>query len=281
MEIAGRTIAVCDWSLGGGSVVETVQRVKALGLEHVHLALSPLVKHDGLARGEAIAQWKASELHFTAGMIAFDREDYTSIESIRRTGGLAPDAEWAGRRHWIELCLGVAHELGLTMISTHIGFVPAARQPAYSVMVSRVREVAELFSLHQICLLMETGQEGAGELLEFIKDVARSNVGVNFDPANMILYGAGDPAEAVRTLGHHILHVHIKDAVESPQPKIQWGREVPFGMGQVDPDRLSQSLAEIGYKNALAIEREGGQNRIEEVRYAIERLEQSFSRGGR
>ena len=276
MEIAGQTIAVCDWSIRGRSVVETVQCVKALGLEHVHLALSPLVKHDHLACDEAITQWKASGLQFTAGMIGFDREDYTSIESIRRTGGLAPDAEWAGRRHWIELCLGIAHKLGMTMISTHIGFVPAVHQQAYSVMVGRVQEVAELFWRQQICLLMETGQERAGELLEFIKDVARPNVGVNFDPANMILYGAGDPAEAVRTLGHHILHVHVKDAMGSPQPGIQWGREVPFGMGQVDPKRFIRSLAGIGYKNSFAIEREGGHNRAEEVGYAIRRLEQAF-----
>lgn len=93
MRIAGRTIAVCDWSLRGRSAAQTIQQVKALGLAHVHLALAPLARQEGAAAGEAITQWKASGLEFTAGMIGFDGEDYTSIASIRRTGGFASDAE--------------------------------------------------------------------------------------------------------------------------------------------------------------------------------------------
>lgn len=278
MEIAGRTIAVCDWSLRGRSVAQTVQQVEALGLKHVHLALSPLVRDEGLRGRDAIAEWKASGLGFTAGMIGFEGEDYTSIASIRRTGGFAPDAEWGGRRHWIELCLRVACELGIRMISSHIGFVPRNTERGYSAMVGRVRDVADLFAERQCDLLMETGQEPASELLHFIGDVGRPNIAVNFDPANMILYGAGDPLEAIRMLGQHIRHVHIKDAIPSEHPAVEWGREVPFGAGQAQANRLVESLSVLEYKNALAIEREGGDNRTEDVRSAIRCLEQAFCR---
>ena len=44
---------------------------------------------------------------------------------------------------------------------------------------------------------LETGQETADGLLQFIADVGRDNLFVNFDPANMILYGTGEPIEAL------------------------------------------------------------------------------------
>ena len=80
---------------------------------------------------------------------------------------------------------------------------------------------------------METGQETASELLQFLNDLPVRNVGVNFDPANMILYGSGDPIEAIETLDRHIRHVHIKDAVASENPGMDWGRTTPVGAGEV------------------------------------------------
>lgn len=160
------------------------------------------------------------------------------------------------------------------MISTHLGFVPGSSEEGYSVMVQRVREVADLFADRH--LLMETGQERAGELLQFMTDVGRANIGVNFDPANMILYGAGDPFEAIRILASHIRHVHIKDAIGSERPGVEWGQEVRFGTGQADAQRLVEALSAVGYRNVLAIEREAGDNRTEDVRFAIGKLEHAF-----
>lgn len=162
------------------------------------------------------------------------------------------------------------------MISTHIGFVPGSSEEGYPATVERVREVADLFAERQCDLLMETGQERARELLQFMSDVGRPNIAVNFDPANMILYGAGDPFDAVGILGRHIRHVHIKDAIGSERPGVEWGQEVPFGTGQVDAQRLAESLSAVGYKNVLAIERETGDNRTGDVRFAIVLLEQAF-----
>src|SRR6185437_4044262 len=132
----------------------------------------------------------------------------------------------------------LAQELGIRLVSTHVGFVPHAKDPAYAGIRDRVREVASDFAGFGVDLLMETGQERADELLEFLNDLAAPNVGINFDPANMILYGAGDPIAAIRTLGRHIRHVHAKDAIGSAKPGQEWGQEMAFGKGQVNPSEF-------------------------------------------
>ena len=106
---------------------------------------------------------------------------------------------------------------------------------------------------------METGQETAPELLQFLNDLRCQNVKVNFDPANMILYGAGDPIEAIASLGRHIGHVHVKDATLSDAARARRGAtEVPFGTGQVPPKEFLRALDDVGYTGPLAIEREAG-----------------------
>ncbi|MEZ0265016.1 MAG: sugar phosphate isomerase/epimerase family protein, partial [Phycisphaerae bacterium] len=142
----------------------------------------------------------------------------------------------------------------------------------YAAIVARTREVADLFARDGMGLNLETGQEPAGELLAFLNEVARPTVGINFDPANMILYGAGDPIAAIRTLGPHIKSVHVKDGTASSNPGVEWGAEVPFGTGQVGADRFILALHDVGYRGPLCIEREAGTQRLTDVKYAVETL---------
>ena len=85
----------------------------------------------------------------------------------------------------------------------------------------------------------------------------------------MILYGAGNPVDAVRVLGRHVAHVHIKDAVASAQPGVNWGSEVAFGKGQVNAQAFLETLEFGGYKGPLVIEREAGMHRLDDVQHAI------------
>jgi sugar phosphate isomerase/epimerase len=210
-------------------------------------------------------------------MIAFPGEDYSSIAAIRRTGGYVPDDQWALRKRMSEQAAVLGSELGLKAITTHVGFIPRKGEPGYDKMLNRVREIARDFGSHGIELGMETGQESAGELLEFLEDLNTPNVFVNFDSANMILYGAGDPIDAIRTLGGHIRHVHAKDGTASQQPGEAWGEEVPFGTGEVGPQRFLKALDRIGYRGPLAIEREAGAQRVADVRAAIDSLKGAAS----
>jgi sugar phosphate isomerase/epimerase len=96
-------------------------------------------------------------------------------------------------------------------------------------------------------------------------------MGVNFDPANMILYDKGDPIEAVRVLAPWIKHVHIKDAIRTKTPG-QWGAEVPWGDGQVNSGAFLKVLRKVGFAGVLAIEREAGDDRVGDIKLAVERL---------
>jgi L-ribulose-5-phosphate 3-epimerase len=272
MNLHGHDIAVCSWSLQPDGIAHLVELTKQLGLGHVQLALGPLVMLDDKRKYQELGHLKRSGLTITAGMINFPGEDYSSIDAIRRTGGYVPDEEWPVRKRLSVQAAQLAAELVVRKISTHIGFVPAEGDPAYDAIKSRVRQVAEVFKSHDIDLLLETGQEGAEELLAFLHDVQAPNVFINFDPANMILYGLGDPIPAMHTLAPFIRHVHVKDATPSANPRTDWGEEVPFGEGQVGPSRFLAELKSIHYDGPLAIEREAGNDRVGDVRKAVDAL---------
>lgn len=272
MNLHGHDIGVCTWSLQPENAAQLVEQVKQLGLTHAQLALWPIVGLDDKRKYLELGHLKKSGLTFTAAAMGFPGEDYSTIDSIRRTGGYAPDDQWNVRKSLSAQAAQVAVELNIRKISTHIGFVPPEGEPGYDAIKNRVRHVAEVFKSHDIDLLLETGQERADELLAFLHDVQSPNVFINFDPANMILYGLGDPIDAIGTLGPLIRHVHVKDATASAKPGVDWGEEVPFGTGQVGPKRFLDALKAVHYTGPLAIEREAGNNRLGDVRTAIEAL---------
>jgi len=272
MNIAGHDIGVCSWSLAPKNTQDLISRVKELGLEHVQLALGALAQMDDKQKHQELGLLGKSGLTFTAGMIGFPGEDYTTIGTIKKTGGYVNEKEYPVRRALTKAAGQVAVDLGIKLVSAHIGFVPPSSDPNYDKMVTRIGEIAGDFKSLGLTLGMETGQETAPELLQFLNDLAVTNVKVNFDPANMILYGAGDPIEAIGILGRHIGHVHVKDATMSATPGVAWGAEVPFGTGQVPPKEFLRALKDAGYTGPLVIEREAGEKRMEDVRFAIETL---------
>jgi len=272
MQVRGHDIGVCSWSLHPRDMTELISRVKLCGLEHIQLGLASLLDRDEPSRAADIEQLMGSGLKLTATMIGFPGEDYSSIATIRRTGGFAPDEMFNARRDLTVRAAKLTQQLGVKLLTFHVGFVPPSSDPAYPVMVDRVSSVANAVAADGVTLLMETGQESASELLQFLNDLNCRNVGVNYDPANMILYGAGDPIDAIKILNRHIQHVHAKDAVASEQPRMQWGKEVPVGMGDVIPFEFLDALDLAGYTGPLSIEREAGPDRIAAVRSAIDAL---------
>ncbi|MDB5330761.1 MAG: hypothetical protein JWP03_1912 [Phycisphaerales bacterium] len=272
MNIQGHDIAVCSWSLQTKGMEELVTKVKELGLGHVQLALGELVQFDAGRRKDELEHLRRSGIALTGGMMAFAGEDYSSIERIRQTGGFVPDTEWPLRKKLTIEGAKLAKELGIRTITSHVGFVPPPGDSNYRAIVSRIRELASAMAKQGVDLLMETGQEPAGELLHFLGDVDSPNVHINFDPANMILYGAGDPINAIQILARHIRHVHVKDGTPSAKPGVEWGEEVSFGTGRVGPRQFIQALKQAGYTGPLAIEREAGTSRMADVRAAVEAL---------
>lgn len=265
-------LAVCSWSLQPGSPQQLVERVRDCDLSVIQLHLDPL-RSGGWSEQDLVARLSDAGIRIASGMMTTQGEDYSTLESIRETGGLRPDATWQTNLEAAEQNAELARRLGVSLVTLHAGFIPHDRDdPEYASIVERIRIVADVFAAHGIQLGLETGQETAASLLDALADIDRDSVGVNFDPANMILYAMGDPVEALARLAPHILQIHIKDAIATDTPG-QWGTEVPAGTGQVDWPAFFAVIRDRLPEIALVIEREAGDQRIEDIRTAASLIE--------
>lgn len=215
-----------------------------------------------------------SGVTITVVFCGFEGESYADIPAVQRTVGYVPEATRLARLDKTRQISDFARAMGVDYVAAHIGFVPEEPDnPTYGQMVEAVREVCDYCKGNGQCFSLETGQETAETLLEFIKDVDRDNLRVNFDPANMILYGSGEPIAALKLVGKYVTSVHCKDGTW-PTEKDQLGHETPLGEGDVGIPKLIATLKEIGYKGPLTIEREiTGEQQIADMIVAKEYLE--------
>lgn len=265
-------LAVCSWSLQPASPKQLIQQMQEIGLRRVQLALDP-IRENPAVWGQCAKEFAAAGLTLVSGMFGCVGEDYTTMDSIRRTGGIVPDATWPENWENIQRTAELAQQMDLKLVTFHAGFLPhEERDPAYEALMHRLRLVADVFAAKGIDLALETGQERADTLRQFLEKLGRGNVGVNFDPANMILYDKGNPLEALETLGSWLKQCHIKDANKTRQPGT-WGDEVVVGTGEVNWREFFQTLAKLKYKGWLCIEREAGQQRVQDIRSARQYVE--------
>lgn len=255
-------VGICTWSLKN-DLDSILQVLKVSELTHLHLDVSAA---DAFA--EAIQE---NKLTISSTMIAFPQEDYSTMDRIKATGGIMPDDCWEKNRRLALDAIGKTADMGVPFLSTHAGFIDHNDKAGYAKFMERLRELADCAQNNGILLILETGQETAVDLRSCLEELDHPAVGVNFDPANMILYGKGDPIEALQVLAPWIRHVHIKDATASEVPG-EWGAEVPWGEGDVDTGAFLNKLEEIGFDGALAIEREAGDSRSEDIQLAAQRL---------
>jgi sugar phosphate isomerase/epimerase len=237
----------------------------------VQLALDPLRtgRWDVLETVDALG---SSGVRVLSGMMEMEAEDYSTLESIARTGGVRPDATWDANMRAARQNAELAARLGVGLVTFHAGFIPHdAGDPERARVTARVREVVDVFADHGVEVAFETGQESAQTLVEFLRELERPRAGVNFDPANMLLYGMGDPIDSVHRLMSRVRQVHVKDAVPAPTPGM-WGQETPAGEGSVDWTtflRIVHQAAGLAARPInLLVEREGGESRVEDVRKA-------------
>jgi L-ribulose-5-phosphate 3-epimerase len=246
--------------------------MQTIGLHQLQCALDPL-RAEPATWGQLSECCAAAGLTIVSGMFGTVGEDYSTLESIRRTGGLVPDETWNENWRNIQATASLARNMGLTLITFHAGFLPHdPRDPSFAKLLKRIRQVAQLFADQGITLAFETGQEMAATLRAFLETLNCPNVGVNFDPANMILYDQGDPIAALRVLAPWIKQCHIKDAIRTRQPG-RWGEEVAVGTGEVNWKAFIQALREIGFHGYLAIEREAGNQRVADICTARKHIE--------
>ena len=269
-------IGVCSWSYQR-PLREVADEMAKIGVKGIDLALTPFVAPDGrhgVEEGEealafAKAQFASGAWRLFATMISFPQEDYSTLETIRKTGGVVPDDSWPRNREIAAAAAELSGTLGAPYMLFHAGFLDESNPAAYAAYVERVSFVRDACARAGVQLILESGQETAEDLARFLRDVP--GLYVNFDPANMILYGKGRPMEALETLVPWIRKIHVKDADATAVPGT-WGTERPWGEGQVGGAAFIDALNGLGFTGNLTIEREGGDDRVGDIARAAARL---------
>jgi L-ribulose-5-phosphate 3-epimerase len=237
----------------GGTADATIKRVHDLGLptcqiffEHLSLQLvNPLL--------EALKKYSVSVSAISEhnpGRRIFDF--YQGPLTI----GIVPPETRRARIDALKLAADFAHACGVPSIHTHLGFIPEdPNDPIYPGAVSAISEVARHCKEQGVMLLCETGEETPITMLRMIQDVGMGNIFVNLDTANLILYGKGNPVDAMDVFGHLVRGMHAKDGLFPTDPR-KLGEEVAIGKGRVDFPLLFRRLRAVNYTYPVTIERE-------------------------
>jgi len=190
------------------------------------------------------------------------------------TIGLVPRETRAARIAHIKKASDFAKQCGISAVQTHCGFIPEnPNDELYKETVAAMRDVAAYCKRSGQDFRYETGQETPITLVRAIQDVGLDNQGLNFDLANLILYGKANPVDAIELLGPFVQGIHAKDGLWPTNPK-ELGEEVPIGKGKVDFPRIIARLKELDYRGAVTIEREiSGAQQMEDVRASKAYLE--------
>lgn len=224
-------------------------------------------------------------------------ESYADIEEIAATGGYGYERLDAPQivaerieltKQHIDLAKYLQEQGVMSsekaVLTTHAGFFH--RQEKREQIKNAVCEIVRYCQEKDAYFAIETGSEEMTDLIGFIKEVEtetgiHGRLGINYDPANFLMYGTQDPLEALKVLKQddnkkYLFGVHIKDAKGDivGEAKGSWkGEEEPFGKGCVDFAKTLPLLHELGYRDHLIVEREGGNTRMRDITYAYLYLE--------
>lgn len=183
------------------------------------------------------------------------------------TIGIVPPKYRRERIDALKFAADFAKTCGIPSIHTHLGFIPEdPNDPLYEVAITVTKEVAQHCKEQGVMLLCETGEETPITMLRLIQDVGTGNVFVNLDTANLILYGKGNPVDAMDVFGHLVRGTHMKDGLFPTNPH-DLGEEVPIGTGMVDFPAVFRKLREVNYTRSITIEREiSGPQQIADIK---------------
>jgi sugar phosphate isomerase/epimerase len=192
-----------------------------------------------------------------------------------RTIGLVPE-ETRGERV-VHACRvsNWAREVGIPAVTSHIGFIPEdPDDPRFEPFVRMMQAFCRYCADNGQTFAFETGQETAATLKRVIDSIGLETVGINLDPANLLLYGKDRPMDVVDLIGRHVFNTHCKDGTW-PEPGGKLGHEVPLGEGEVRIRELIPALYRLGYRGPLTIEREiSGEKQIQDIQRAKALLEE-------
>ena len=272
-----------NWQIGvftsvGAGLGLDLDLAGKIGLPTIQLHTPPIGQRDQASADKILATLAPYGISITAVFGGFEGESYATIPTVVETVGLMPAETRQTRLEEMFEISEFAKMIGCDVIALHLGFVPHdTNDPAYQEIVAVTQQLCQHAANNGQAVHLETGQETADGLVTFINDTKCENLFVNFDPANMILYGAGEPIEAVEKIGSLIKSVHCKDAKWAANPGQEWGVETKLGDGDVGMKRFLKTLQKIGYTGPLTIEREIPQTpekQQAEIGHAVDLLKQ-------
>lgn len=265
------------------SVKEELARVKSFGLTSCQLNSWDMEKMQDekfvkLSR-EAIAQSGVKVSTVWAGWSGPAKWNFTEGPS---TLGLVPVQYREQRTKDLLIGSDFAKKIGVDQIATHMGFIPETpNDPLYEPTISAIRTVAQRCKDNGQSLLFETGQETPVTLLRAITDIGTGNLGINLDPANLLMYGKANPVDALDVFGKYVMDTHCKDG-EYPTDPYNLGKEVRLGDGRVNFPALINKLLDIGYTGAFTIEREiSGDQQNEDIIHARDMIAEIVAKRNR
>jgi len=256
------------------NVVDSFQLLAQVGVPTCHLACwQPAILNESLAKKVLAAQ---REIHVTPSTFWAGHSGAAVWNFLQgpATIGLVPPATRAARLSELKRGADFATSIGAPSITTHVGFIPEdPNDPNYAPLIETLKDLAQYCRQRDLAFMFETGQETPVTLLRTIEDIGTDNLGINLDPANLILYGKANPVDALDVFGKYVLGMHAKDG-HYPTNGRELGQEASLGEGRVDFKTLFLKLKALGFKGPVTIEREiSGEQQIADIKKAMQVLE--------
>lgn len=239
---------------GHDDPLRALQAVKSLGFDTVQVSRLPDRFYTPEGATEFAAMLRATDIRAVAVVAVFAGESYADRETVVRTVGFRPIALIPERLAYLRRAVDFARAIGAPIVTFHMGFLPEdPADEAYRGMLAAVTDIAAYAATRQVAISLETGQETGQQLAAFLDRITVARVGVNFDPANLIIYGVDSPSAALKHVLSRVTSVHVKDALLPDTPGAM-GREVRPGEGRAELSECLRMLRAGGFTGPLIIE---------------------------
>ena len=239
---------------GQDDPLKALQAVKSLGLDTIQVSKLPDRFYTPEGAKEFAGLLKANAIRADSVVAVFAGESYRDRETVVRTVGFRPVELIPERLEYLRKCVEFAQAIGAGIVTFHMGFLPEnAADPVYKAMLTAVSDIAGYAAKRNVTISLETGQETGAQLASFLDKITVARVGVNFDPANLVIYGVDSPSRALQHFVSRVTSVHVKDAL-LPETPGGMGREVRPGEGRAELNECFRMLRASGFRGALIIE---------------------------
>jgi sugar phosphate isomerase/epimerase len=261
---------------------EALEAVRSLGLNRIQVSRLPERYYTPEGAREFAGMLRTAGVRSESVVIVFDGESYQDQEAVLRTVGLRPAPLRPARLAYARRCVDFSAAIGTRIVTFHMGVLPRdAKDPIYEEMLAAVGDLAAYAAAKGVTVSLETGQETGEELAGFLARDPVARVGVNFDTANLVLYGLDSPARALERLLKRVTSVHVKDGLPPADPRLL-GREVRLGEGRAQVKECLRLLEASGFRGPLIIEnyvwRDRGTDPLDELAKARDFIVESSRR---